>query len=246
MVATDTKGRIMNIRLCCSLLILLVLSACVANPAEYNAIANNYYEENRFDEALKVYQMAQVTAPDAPQPYFNAASAFAQLGDLEQSLAALNQTLKTADSELRAKAYYNSGNVYFQMSLYDQAVQSYQQTLLYNPGDNDARYNLELALNKLIPPSATPLPQPQKPDSQATPTSNLGEENLKTPTPASQDSSLLASTEVSAESESANLESTMSLEEASRLLDSIQQDQGTLRDEAQTEMNDQPRPEKDW
>lgn len=236
----------MNIRLCCGLLILLAVSACAANPAEYNAIANNHYEENRFDEALKVYQMAQVTAPDVPQPYFNAASAFAQLGELDQSLAALNQALKTADSELRAKTYYNLGNVYFQMSLYDQAAQSYQQTLLYNPNDNDARYNLELALNKLIPPSATPLPEPKQPDTLATPTSNLGEENLQTPTPVPQDAPPQPSTEESAESESANLESTMSLEEASRLLDSIQQDQRTLRDEAQTQMNDQPRPEKDW
>jgi tetratricopeptide (TPR) repeat protein len=97
----------MNIRLFVVLLALFLVSACSVDPAEYNAIANTHYDENRFDEALRIYQMAQVTAPDVPQPYFNAASAFAQLGELEQSIAALNQVLKTADSDLKAKTYYN-------------------------------------------------------------------------------------------------------------------------------------------
>src|SRR5688572_21435537 len=110
----------MNFRLRRILLIVLGISACTANSAEYNSTGNHYYDEKRFDEALKVYQMAQVTGPDIPQSYFNAASALAQMGELEQALAALNQALKTADSELKAKSYYNLGNVYFQMNLYDQ------------------------------------------------------------------------------------------------------------------------------
>ncbi len=236
----------MNFRFGWVLLILFGISACAVNPAEYNAAANHHYDEKRFDEALKVYQMAQVTAPDVPQPYFNAASAFAQMGELDRSVNALNQVLKTADGELTAKTYYNLGNVYFQMSRYDQAIESYQQTLLYDPTDNDARYNLELALNKLIPPSATPLSELQQPDAQATPTSNLGDENLQTPTPIPQDESLQASTEESNENTSSNPESAMTIEEASLLLDSIQQDQGTLPDELQTQANDQPNPEKDW
>jgi Ca-activated chloride channel homolog len=237
----------MNFRLIWILLLLLGISACTANPAEYNTAGNRYYDEKHFDEALKVYQMAQVTGPDIPQPYFNAANALTQMGELEQALAALNQALKTADSELKAKSYYNLGNIYFQMNLYDQAVESYQQTLLYDPADNDARYNLELALTKLIPPSATPLPEPQQPDTQATPTSNLGDENLQTPTPAPQDSPSQASTEESNENTSFASEGEMSLKEASRLLDSIQQDQATLRDESQTQTSDhQAKPEKDW
>jgi Ca-activated chloride channel homolog len=236
----------MNFRLGWILLTLLGISACTANPAEYNAAGNRYYDDKRFDEALKVYQMAQVTGPDIPQPYFNAANALAQMGELEQALAALNQALKTANSELKAKTYYNLGNVYFQMSLYDQAIDSYQQTLLYDPADNDARYNLELALNKLIPPAVTSLPEPQQPDAQATPTSNLGDENLQTPTPVPQDVPPQASREESNENTSSASESVMSPEEASRLLDSIQQDQATLRDESQTQTSDQAKPEKDW
>lgn len=236
----------MNKNLFAILLLSFFVSACTANSAEYNAIANSHYDENRFDEAISVYQMAQVTAPDVPQPYFNAASAFAQLGELERSVAALNQALKTADSELKAKTYYNLGNVYFQMSLYDQAVASYQQTLLYNPNDNDARYNLELALNKLVPPSATPFAEPQEPNAQATPTSNSGDVNLQTPTSVPQDAPQQAITEESDENSSSDLENTMTIEEATRLLDLIQQDQATLRDELQTQLSDQIKPEKDW
>jgi tetratricopeptide (TPR) repeat protein len=236
----------MNFRLGWILLTLLGISACTANPAEYNSTGNRYYDDKRFDEALKVYQMAQVTGPDNPQPYFNSASALAQLGELEQSLAALNQTLKTADSELKAKTYYNLGNIYFQMSLYDQAVEAYQQALLYDPADNDARYNMELALNKLTPPSATPLSEPQPPDVQPTPTSNLGDENLQTSTPVPQDSLSQASTEESNENITSASEGAMSLEEASRLLDSIQQDQATLHDQSESQTSDQSKPEKDW
>lgn len=237
----------MNLRLICYAVILLGLSACGVNAAERNTTGGNLYDQGLFDEALRAYQMAQVIAPDAPELYFNGAITFAQIGELEEAVAALNQTLKTADDDLKAKAYYNLGNVYFEMSLFSQAVESYQQSLLRNPEDNDARYNLELALNKLTPPSATPRPQPQKPDSQATSTTTPGDEANQTPTSLPESASTpQPNTEEPPASNPTESESTMTIEEASRLLDSIQQDQGTLRDKLQTPANAETQPEKDW
>jgi len=223
------------------LAILLGISACAVNPAERNSAGNGLYDQGAFDEALRAYQAAQVTSPDSPEPYFNAANAFAQIGKLSDALAALNQALETADEALTAKAYYNLGNIYFAMGLYEQAVESYRQTLFRDPNDNDARYNLELALNRSSPPSATPLAQAQEPESQSTPTNLPGDQPTQTPTPSPQD---VASTPQA--TMDASSESTMTVDEAGRLLDSIQQDQGTLRDNLVTPSAVEAQPEKDW
>lgn len=56
------------------------------------------------------------------------------------------------------------------MSNFDEAVRAYQQALLLNPNDPDARYNLELALRQIVPREVAP---------EATPVGNEG----STPTP---------------------------------------------------------------
>jgi len=224
------------------------VTACTVDPAERNAAGNQLYAQQAYDQALIAYQVAQVNAPDAPESYFNAANALVRVGRADEALAALNQALKTADVEFAADVYYNIGNIYFGMQLYDQAVEAYQQSLIRSPDDQDARYNLELALSKIILPSPTPPAQPEQPDSQTTPTRDLLGDSGQTPTQLPQDMS--ATTESSsAETNDDNLPDTggtMTVDEAARLLDSIQQDQDTLRNQLHAQATGQPEPEKDW
>ncbi len=145
--------------------VLVILAGCAVNPAERNNAGNALYGQGDYTGAVDAYQLAQVTAPDDPVPYYNAGSALAMDGDLQLAVLALQQSLKTADTPLQARTYYNLGNVYMALGQFTDAVGAYQQTLLRQPDDADARYNLELALLQIMPPpderggDATPTPE---------------------------------------------------------------------------------------
>ncbi len=57
-----------------------------------------------------------------------------------------------------APLYYNRGNAYYKMGHYAAAILNYERALLLNPGDGDARANLQLANSKItdkIEPAGT-------------------------------------------------------------------------------------------
>ena len=53
------------------------------------------------------------------------------------------------DPMLKSKAYFNEGNVWYNKKKYDKAVEAYKNALRQNPEDEEARYNLALAQQKL-------------------------------------------------------------------------------------------------
>ncbi len=238
-----------------------ILVGCGVNAAERNNTGNSLYSQADYDAALQAYQAAQVAAPDVPQPYFNAASALAQTGELEAAVEALEQAFKTADEDLTAQAYYNLGNVYFEMGEYDDAAAAYQETLLRRPEDQDARYNYELALSRILPLTPTALEQQVEPaqgetDPSVTPTNNPGALDGPTPTPPPQEgppdptSPPVEGGEPGGERPSLTLtpqpEGPMTLEDAQRLLDSVQEDQRTLQEFLNDVATPSTPPAEDW
>jgi len=241
--------------------LVLGLAACGVNAAERNNAGNMMYQQGDYQGALAAYQSAQVAAPDQPEPYYNAASALEASGKLDQAKAALEQALQGADPDLQASAYYNLGNVYFAMSMFTEAVEAYQQALLLRPDDNDARYNLELALKSVPTPTPPPLEQQVEPeqgqtDPQVTPTPNPAGQDGPTPTPPPQQGppDLTLPPVGGSGDESGGNPSTvtprpegpLSLEDAERLLDSIQQDQQTLREYLENAVTPSSPSDKDW
>lgn len=211
-----------------ALCFLFILAGCAANYDERNHAGNALYEQGNYRDAASAYQAAQVDAPDQPEPYYNAGNALAQAGEIDRALAALNQALRTADDSLAEQAYYNLGNVYFGMSRYEEAIQAYQQALLRNPDDAEARYNLELALKRVQPLTATPPASDAQ--NQTTPTPQPGAGASPTPSPQGQDGTAQA-TATGGQATGMPTpapEQTMSADEAARRLDALQQQQQTL------------------
>lgn len=219
-------------------------AACAVNVAERNAAGNRQYRAEDYEAALRSYQAAMVDAPDRPEPYYNAASALAGLEQFSLAAAALEQAIRTGDEELIARAHYNLGNVYFLMGDFDRAAEAYRQTLLLDPDDDDARYNLELTLRRRLPATPTAIEQQTQPeqgetDPEITPTNEPAGQDGPTPTPPPQDITPepSATPEGGEQADAGNDPSTpvprdggeMTIEQAERLLDAVQQDQQALR-----------------
>ncbi len=215
--------------------LLICICACDVNPAERNNAGNTLYDQGQYAGAIAAYQLAQVALPDNPEAYYNAASAYAQKGELKKAIDALRQALKTTDPDLGARAYYNLGNIYFQMYRFDDAVEAYQQALLLNPNDEDARYNLELAIKRLVVPSPTPISPTDQPTDEGnggvTPTSELSSQPSAVAS-ATFDSSASQYDSLTPTPNGNNLPATISVDDAEGILDAVQQAQQSLSNQS--------------
>ena len=136
------------------LIILLALAglatACKPSAAgKYLKEGNEAFAEEAYQEALAAYQAAQIKEPELVEPYYNAANALYRQGQYEAALQQLQMALSFAEDEsLAQKSFFNLGNTLFNKQDPGTAVAAYTDALLLNPDDQDAKYNLELALQQ--------------------------------------------------------------------------------------------------
>ncbi len=132
------------------LLLTLALAGCGQMTAnDYNTKGNDLYAESIYGQALQQYQQAALLAPDRIEPQVNIGNTRYELGDYLGAIEAPKDLLKTADPLTQATIYYNQGNAYYRMNEFEQAIDSYKETLRRTPADADAKYNLELAQQQL-------------------------------------------------------------------------------------------------
>ncbi len=110
---------------------------------------NRLYREGRYDEAHRKYLEALRAAPDSPVIRFNDANALYQTEEFERAVDAYRGALEAADPVLEARAWYNLGNALYRRRQVADALEAYKQALRRNPGDTDAKHNLEVALERL-------------------------------------------------------------------------------------------------
>lgn len=166
--------------------VVLMVSACGIDPIERNNSGNAYYHQGAYDDALRAYESALVNAPDNGLFYFNVAQALEGRGEVEQAIEALEQAILRGDRSVQVASYHNLGNVYFRQGRYEDAIEAYRQALRLDDGNEDTRFNLELALSMLVLPTPTPRemqtsPEEQQADDSQMPTPNPM--NLVEPTP---------------------------------------------------------------
>jgi Ca-activated chloride channel homolog len=244
-------------------LLALLLGGCGSQTAQNNT-GNRHLRRERLDQAVLAYQSAQVTAPDVPVPYFNAGVAFLETQDYAKAEAALNQALMSADAALAADAHFALGEVHFRQGRYRLAADAYQKVLLRQPDDEDARYNMELALSLIPTPTQPPAPTPTddniESEQESTPTAtpsptrdNVPEENQATSTPTPQppdEDNPPTQTPPNPPPDNDEGEdgapSPMPLNEAEQLLNDAQQQQSILMPPEETAVFAGSVPEKDW
>ena len=116
------------------------LTIAAENPDEL-------YRQGRYAEAEQAYAQYDMDHPKDIRYRYNRGCATYRNSDYEGAMAAFASVLRRAkDDRMRFKAAYNSGNTAFKQGDFESAVAHYKQAIIYNPENEDARHNLELAL----------------------------------------------------------------------------------------------------
>jgi tetratricopeptide (TPR) repeat protein len=120
---------------------------------------NDLYREQKFSDAEVNYRKALEKEKELVQGHFNLGDALTKQGKFDEAVREYESAMARAEGkDARAYAHYNIGNSMMKQQRYKDAVQSYVDALKLDPKDEDAKYNLSYALEKLkVPP-----PKPQK------------------------------------------------------------------------------------
>lgn len=127
------------------LFLLLFLS-----HAQASEDPDELYRQGRFTEAEKEYAREDMDSPKDVRYRYNRGCAAFQNSDYKGAEAAFSSVLRrTEDREVRYKAAYNLGNTAFKQGDFESAVSHYGRAIQYDPENEDARYNMELALREV-------------------------------------------------------------------------------------------------
>ena len=138
----------------------LCLTACGPTPAGVNDSGHEPYLSGDYSSSLELYERASERDPGAPEPRYNSGNTLYRMEEYGESLLRYDESLRNARGELRSSGFFNRGNTSFRMEQYAGAIEAYKEALRINPGDADAKHNLELALLQL-PPQAQAQAQEQ-------------------------------------------------------------------------------------
>ncbi len=121
----------------------------ISLPGEFGRLieaGNSLYSAGKFKKAGEKYDKAAELDPDSPEPAFNKGAAEYRQGNFQDALAGTVAAARAADGPLKRDAEYNAGNCAYRMQKLDQAIEHYKRALTLDPEDQDAKHNLELAL----------------------------------------------------------------------------------------------------
>lgn len=115
----------------------------------FSRSGDKYFEEGRYPDAETSYRKALQLNPKASTTYNLANSMFLQ-DRIPEAIAEYKKAINAAeDADVKQRGYYNMGNAYFQNGEFGQSINAYKEALKINPGDEDAKKNLMLAMRQL-------------------------------------------------------------------------------------------------
>src|SRR5689334_4142130 len=111
---------------------------------------NNYYRQQQYDKAETEYRKVLETSSTDKTAKFNLADALIKQNRADDANKLL-EILKLVenDNDLRSKAVYNQGVILTQQKKLEESIEAYKESLRLNPGDQEARENLQKALLEL-------------------------------------------------------------------------------------------------
>src|ERR1700753_3290779 len=110
---------------------------------------NELYQQKKYKEAEAIYRKA-LGQKKSLQGNFNLGDAQYQQKQYDKAAEQFNQlATKSKDAKVSAQAYHNLGNTMMQGNKLQESIDAYEKSLVKNPNDEQTRYNLAYAQEKL-------------------------------------------------------------------------------------------------
>ena len=124
--------------------------------------ADQAWRDSLFAEAADMYEAQTMSQRGGDTAWLNLGTAALAIGDTARARPALSRAAESLDPELRFRALFNLGLLMLRLAevdesnsqvYLDEARRRYREALLLRPGDEDAKWNHELAVRSTPPQS---------------------------------------------------------------------------------------------
>lgn len=132
------------------LFLLSTLPALAQREKAYVKDGNDLYQQKKYAEAAELYGKAVDRKKESVEGQFNLGDALYKQKKYDKAaeqFAKITETQK--DKSVTARAYHNLGNTQLENNKLEESVAAYKKSLLLNPKDEETRYNLVYAMEKL-------------------------------------------------------------------------------------------------
>ena len=132
---------------------LLVMSFSVSRSQTVRSHVqqgNSVYDKGKYNDAEVSYKKALEKNPKSHEAQFDLGDALYKQQRFEEAMREYNNAAtasKAADG--KSASYYNLGNSLFRSNKLPESIEAYKRALAQNPNDDDTRYNLQLALDRM-------------------------------------------------------------------------------------------------
>ncbi len=205
------------------MIICLVLIAGIAKAQDDQSLlikGNELYKNRQYDEAANQYKKAADINEKNSKAQYNLGNALYRSKKNIDAQKAFDAAAESAKDEgMKSKALYNKGVTYSQEKKLMESIDAYKQTLILNPSDDEARENLQKALNEL---KKQPPPQPKQDQKKQDQNKNNKQNN------------------------SPQNKSKLNQKQAERMLNALRQEEKKLQQNKQRKTNTGGLQEKDW
>ncbi|HTO93956.1 MAG TPA: tetratricopeptide repeat protein [Bacteroidota bacterium] len=200
---------------------------------------NDLYRDQKYSDAEVNYRKALEKEKNLVQGHFNLGDALTKQGKYDEAVRQYQEALaKATGKDTKAYASYNIGNAQMKQQKYKDAVQSYVDALKIDPKDNDAKYNLSYALEKLKAPP--PKPQQNKKDQ------DKKDQNKKDQDKQDQQKQDQQKQDQQKQQSPQQQQKQMSKADAQRILDVLKNSEKDVQKKLHQRQAVRPRTDKDW
>ena len=124
----------------------------IDTPSARGRQGNAHMEKQSFEEARTAYSQGLEVCEEDETCFglqHNQGLALYGLGDLELATTAFEAAATSAPEHHRSRAHYNAGNVQFHRQELETALQHYQEALITDPSNQEAKFNYEFVARQL-------------------------------------------------------------------------------------------------
>ncbi|MFL5753004.1 MAG: tetratricopeptide repeat protein [Bacteroidia bacterium] len=135
------------------MLIAFMLTAFKAGAQEEKRLlreGNDSYHGGKYKESEQYYLKAINKKQNYLKAQYNLGDSYYKQGKFSEAAGQFDNVISSSNNhDTLSKAFHNLGNANLRAKKYEDAVKAYKNSLKFSPKDEDTRYNLAYALQKM-------------------------------------------------------------------------------------------------